>query len=265
MSDVLVFSTGSADSLAICANLRAQFRSLFIVVFDEAASQSALIRQSAGDSGVNMVTSSIADLTQVIETIRTHHIASPGIARCVCVLVVGAEWLVVAAVAPWSICLSLLSSDHLSLVYIGGKFRCPYCPKVFGSLAHLHEHSPLYHILYVQSKRMVCTVCGNKQVKNMAVHLHEQHAPEGYPHPNDTKSPLYGFAMVVCRRPSDGKFLLVQEFANEGYYLPGMVLVVVTVGSGGCVWFRLSISQYLDVVRRRCSRWRGDISDGREA
>ena len=32
---------------------------------------------------------------------------------------------------------------------------------------------------------------------------------------------LYAFAMVVVRRKKDGKFLLVQEFASEGFYLPG--------------------------------------------
>jgi 8-oxo-dGTP pyrophosphatase MutT (NUDIX family) len=31
---------------------------------------------------------------------------------------------------------------------------------------------------------------------------------------------LFSFALVVCRHP-DGRFLLVQEFANQGFWLPG--------------------------------------------
>eukprot|EP00854_Cymbomonas_tetramitiformis_P014902 gene14902-17616_t len=34
-------------------------------------------------------------------------------------------------------------------------------------------------------------------------------------------SALHAFALVVCRRRSDGKYLLVQEFANSGFWLPG--------------------------------------------
>jgi hypothetical protein len=32
---------------------------------------------------------------------------------------------------------------------------------------------------------------------------------------------LYAFALVVCRRRKDGKYLLVQEAADRGYWLPG--------------------------------------------
>jgi len=34
-------------------------------------------------------------------------------------------------------------------------------------------------------------------------------------------APSYCFALVVCRRPSDGKFLLVQEVCHWGWWLPG--------------------------------------------
>jgi 8-oxo-dGTP pyrophosphatase MutT (NUDIX family) len=32
---------------------------------------------------------------------------------------------------------------------------------------------------------------------------------------------LYNFSLVVCRHPVTGKFLLCQEFANQGFWLPG--------------------------------------------
>lgn len=32
---------------------------------------------------------------------------------------------------------------------------------------------------------------------------------------------LYNFSLVVCRHPRSGKFLLCQEFSNQGFWLPG--------------------------------------------
>jgi hypothetical protein len=34
------------------------------------------------------------------------------------------------------------------------------------------------------------------------------------------RTAIYAFALVVCQR-SDGRFLLVQEFCNSGFWLPG--------------------------------------------
>lgn len=32
---------------------------------------------------------------------------------------------------------------------------------------------------------------------------------------------MYNFSLVMCRHPSTGKFLLCQEFANQGFWCPG--------------------------------------------
>lgn len=41
-------------------------------------------------------------------------------------------------------------------------------------------------------------------------------------HSEETEGrPLYAYALVVCRHPHTGRFLLVQEFSNSGYWLPG--------------------------------------------
>jgi 8-oxo-dGTP pyrophosphatase MutT (NUDIX family) len=32
---------------------------------------------------------------------------------------------------------------------------------------------------------------------------------------------LYNFSLVVCRHPNTGKYLLCQEFASQGFWLPG--------------------------------------------
>lgn len=70
----------------------------------------------------------------------------------------------------------------------------------------------------------------------LKVHIHEAHAPRNLPlPPHDHVSPavitsrdlypnvnqLYNFSLVICRHPMTGKFLLCQEFANQGYWCPG--------------------------------------------
>ena len=47
------------------------------------------------------------------------------------------------------------------------------------------------------------------------MHIHDTHGPS--PAQTYSRPKLYSFALVVCQRPSDSKFLLVQEFGSEGY------------------------------------------------
>ena len=54
------------------------------------------------------------------------------------------------------------------------------------------------------------------------MHLHHEHVPPGVDAGVDrAQLAMYAFSLVVVRRPTDGRFLLVQEFANQGYWLPG--------------------------------------------
>ena len=60
------------------------------------------------------------------------------------------------------------------------------------------------------------------------VHLHDDHGPAArqralskVPHAGDAPCALYSFALVVCRHPATGRYLLVQEFCNQGFWLPG--------------------------------------------
>lgn len=57
----------------------------------------------------------------------------------------------------------------------------------------------------------------NSRTANIARHLHDHHDPTGAPPERRTGA----FALAVVRRPRDGKFLLVQEFAGAGFWLPG--------------------------------------------
>jgi ADP-ribose pyrophosphatase YjhB (NUDIX family) len=77
------------------------------------------------------------------------------------------------------------------------------------------------------------------------VHIHEAHPPRSnsiitnQSFPSSSSSPaaaaavtssrapfpqinqLYNFSLVICRHPLTGKFLLCQEFANQGFWCPG--------------------------------------------
>eukprot|EP00933_Yihiella_yeosuensis_P017391 TRINITY_DN14534_c0_g1_i1.p1 TRINITY_DN14534_c0_g1~~TRINITY_DN14534_c0_g1_i1.p1 ORF type:complete len:282 (-),score=33.74 TRINITY_DN14534_c0_g1_i1:169-954(-) len=83
----------------------------------------------------------------------------------------------------------------------------------------LHHHIPLYHSMQSDSnkKPACCPICRLPPEKlqprgNYYVHLHNEHGPpeDREPHFPDFNA----FAWVVCRRPSDGKFLLVHEPAG---------------------------------------------------
>lgn len=92
---------------------------------------------------------------------------------------------------------------------------CLYCGQEGLSPEGLWLHSPLYHI-YDENRSGTCTVCGT-HTGNVAVHVHEAHNPAG---PCYEQRRGVGAAVVVhCRRTN--RFLMVQEFANQGFWVPG--------------------------------------------
>ncbi|KAJ3216282.1 hypothetical protein HDU67_009717 [Dinochytrium kinnereticum] len=109
-------------------------------------------------------------------------------------------------------------------------------------LQSLSVHVPLFHTQ--EPGGAVCTVC-KENVAFLPKHLKENHAtmPESPsssvpPSQRGSRSMLGGylsddassrpkrprqpvFALVVVRRPSDGKFLMVDEISSQGWWLPG--------------------------------------------
>lgn len=75
----------------------------------------------------------------------------------------------------------------------------------------------MYHIN--EEPEGKCPLC--RHTGRLQVHIHEDHVPAeaSFECPREP-GPLYAFALVVCQR-ADGKFLLVQEFSNQGFWLPG--------------------------------------------
>eukprot|EP00048_Salpingoeca_helianthica_P021701 m.13919 g.13919 ORF g.13919 m.13919 type:complete len:313 (+) comp6307_c0_seq1:35-973(+) len=99
-----------------------------------------------------------------------------------------------------------------------GKLSCPYCPLQL-TAEQLWWHVPLYHIESTR-KHGMCPICNVSQ-RVIQVHIHDSHVPPGQHKEDQTGLPLHAFSIVVCRRPADGKFLMVQEFASEGFWFPG--------------------------------------------
>ena len=98
-----------------------------------------------------------------------------------------------------------------------GKLSCQFCRWPSLTFEQLYQHVPLYHTNEPELS-VTCQVC-ERSVRNYAVHLHEEHLVGHRPGPSAT--PLYAFALVVCQRKDDKRFLVVQESGSMGYWLPG--------------------------------------------
>lgn len=109
----------------------------------------------------------------------------------------------------------------------GGRdgFSCPFCGKSGLDEDQLWRHCPLYHINEKNTEGITCPICREKPRGPFQVHMHNAHGPPGRHemtsefHMSD--STLYSFALVVCHNKKFNSFLLVQEFANSGFWLPG--------------------------------------------
>ncbi|CAI5734225.1 unnamed protein product [Hyaloperonospora brassicae] len=109
----------------------------------------------------------------------------------------------------------------------GGRdgFTCPFCSKTGLNEDQLWRHCPLYHINEKNTDGVTCPICRETIRGPFQVHMHNAHGPPGRHemasefHMAD--STLYSFALVVCHNRKHNSFLLVQEFANSGFWLPG--------------------------------------------
>jgi len=111
-----------------------------------------------------------------------------------------------------------------------GQFVCQICGMSELGEDALHLHVPLYHSMQPEANSIQpqsCPICripkAQMERSNFYLHLHNQHGPvdQREPHFPDFNA----FTWVVCRRPSDGKFLMVHEPAGlcggrPAYWLP---------------------------------------------
>ncbi|GLI59360.1 hypothetical protein VaNZ11_001225 [Volvox africanus] len=96
-----------------------------------------------------------------------------------------------------------------------GPCSCSWCGQCGMTAEELWLHQPLYHI-YDANRSGRCTACG-EVADNLAVHIHEEHYPGG-PRREDRR---HLGAVAVVHRRRDNKFLMVQEFAGQGFWVPG--------------------------------------------
>ncbi|KAL6060561.1 8-hydroxy-dADP phosphatase [Balamuthia mandrillaris] len=177
-------SDGSDAGLPLVAAARQADKRTFIAVHSWTAANSAHTRLSCFDKGANMVTASSSDLLSTLTTI-----AAQG------------------------------TNNNNETVY-----QCPTCGLENLTAFQLYAHHPLYHVNEPNTPT-VCPLCTNegdkkKKWSRFPVHLFNEHAPPGAHTEDTTESLIYAFALVVCQRRSDGRFLLVQEFCNTGFWLP---------------------------------------------
>lgn len=102
-----------------------------------------------------------------------------------------------------------------------GAFECVTCGMKNLTEDDYWEHYPLFHV-NERTRETYCGLC-QRHVTVFATHLHNRHGRGGRGEvPNEQAAPpsLHAFALVVCRHP-DGRYLLVQEFCNQGFWLPG--------------------------------------------
>ena len=130
---------------------------------------------------------------------------------------------------------NMVTNDHHSLKQVlniignkgfngYGSYQCPYCHMDNLTEDELWHHVPLYHVNDVQPGNICCPICHEDKRRNYLLHLRNHHGPviRGEIPPEYRDGILtHAFALVVVRRPTDNKFLVVQEASNSGFWLPG--------------------------------------------
>lgn len=175
------------ESTEICSLVRSFSSSIFIVILSSMAVVSADLQTKCMNAGGNMLTD---DPNELLNT-------------CIRALkVVGRD--------PFTVDVT---------------YNCPVCD--FGGLMEdeLCDHVVLYHGGQPNCD-VTCPVCGlmckNTKVP-FPVHIHKSHGPVGRRRQNIPRKQhhTYVFVLVVCHRKRDGRFLMVNEPASWGWWLPG--------------------------------------------
>lgn len=165
------------------SNIRRRHPTVFIVVYVPSAVDNPILRLSTFDAGANMVT---YDIEALLITLRKSVIFTKSRRGCL---------------------------------------SCPSCGLQGLTEDELWHHFPAFHINNINSRGPVtCPVCSKRTFDPLQVHVHENHGPivrrNGISRAHE-HSVSYNFSLVVCKHPLTGKYLLCQEFANQGFWLPG--------------------------------------------
>ncbi|RQM17510.1 hypothetical protein DD237_002143 [Peronospora effusa] len=179
--------------------IRTISKQIFLCVFSPQLSEHPMGRYQCFQEGASMVTESLDDLRDVLAFIAS--------------------------------CGTESSQDSYSRRKNRGRsggrdgFTCPFCNMTGMDEDQLWRHCPLYHINGKNTDGVTCPICRETPRGPFQVHMHNAHGPPGRHEMTSefhmADSTLYSFALVVCHNKKYNSFLLVQEFANSGFWLPG--------------------------------------------
>lgn len=182
--------------------IRTISKQIFLCVFSAQLIEHPMGRYQCFEEGASMVTGSFDDVRRVMKFISS----------C------GGEY-------PNSSNGYINSSSSQLLPGTRGSYTCPFCEKTGFSEDQLWRHCPMYHINEKNTEGITCPICREYTRGPFQVHLHNGHGPPGRGEMTSefsmAETTLYSFALVVCHNKKYNSFLLVQEFANSGYWLPG--------------------------------------------
>jgi 8-oxo-dGTP pyrophosphatase MutT (NUDIX family) len=106
-----------------------------------------------------------------------------------------------------------------------GHLQCPVCNKERLTRDDLWAHLPMFHVnskKTLQMRRFPCPICSEHSSGSLVVHVHESHPPPLVAVEVGRSMPqVVSFGLCVIQRKSDKKFLVVQEYENQGFWLPG--------------------------------------------
>ena len=158
----------------------------------------------------------------VLLVVASQTLAENPLARQVLISDVGVHMVVGTSAASQGNLLHVLGT--LANPEHRGKLKCPICKKADLSPKGMYVHLPQFHgntpfRLNTPTRCPSCAECSSPSA--IVNHYFHEHPPEGPPIPERIKVSLYTFSLVVTRRRRDGKFLMVQEFCDQGFWLPG--------------------------------------------
>ncbi|KAF1329343.1 Nudix domain containing protein, partial [Globisporangium splendens] len=195
--DAVLFRAGGLPAYRVypvIKMIRTISKQIFLCVFSAQLIEYPMGRYQCFEEGASMVTSSFEDVHRVMKFIGS----------C------GADQYTSNS----------NGSDQRNATY-----TCPFCEKPGFTEDQLWRHCPMYHINEKNTEGVTCPICREYTRSPFQVHLHNGHGPPGRGEMTSefhmAESLLYSFALVVCHNKKYNSFLLVQEFANSGYWLPG--------------------------------------------
>uniref|UniRef100_K3WVN0 Nudix hydrolase domain-containing protein n=1 Tax=Globisporangium ultimum (strain ATCC 200006 / CBS 805.95 / DAOM BR144) TaxID=431595 RepID=K3WVN0_GLOUD len=197
--DAVLFRAGGLPAhrvYPVIKMIRTISKQIFLCVFSAQLIEYPMGRYQCFEEGASMVTSSFEDVHRVMKFIGS------------------------CGTDQYSSNSNANGGDQRSATY-----TCPFCEKPGFTEDQLWRHCPMYHINEKNTEGVTCPICREYTRGPFQVHLHNGHGPPGRGEMTSefhmAESMLYSFALVVCHNKKYNSFLLVQEFANSGYWLPG--------------------------------------------